>query len=76
MTRISTFRRRDPRDAHRICAREPGVPVVIGSDAHGPRDRDDGHDGGEQARRAGLKPAHVLSTRPLDDLPSRVGTRR
>jgi DNA polymerase (family 10) len=58
--------RLDLRDTHLLRARELGVPVVIGTDAHHARDLDYMRYGVEQARRAWLEPRHVLNTRPLD----------
>ena len=68
--------RLDLRDGHLMRARELGVPVVISTDAHSTRDLDYMRYGVEQARRAGLEPAHVLNTRPLDDLLSLFEAKR
>ena len=60
--------RLDFSDVHAKLARDRGVPLVISSDAHSrnafPRLRW----GITVARRAWLEPAHVLNTRPLEQL--------
>jgi DNA polymerase (family 10) len=60
--------RLDLKDTHLIRARELGIPVVISTDAHRARELELIHYGVEQARRAWLEPAHVLNTRPVDEL--------
>ena len=60
--------RLDLKDTHLIRARELGIPIVISTDAHRPRELDLIRYGIEQARRAWLEPTHVLNTRPVDEL--------
>jgi DNA polymerase (family 10) len=61
-------RRLDLSDVHVHRAKELGVPVVISTDAHSPRELDHMRYGVEQARRGWLEAADVLNTRPWKDL--------
>ncbi len=66
--------RRDLSDIHARGAAAAGVPIVIDSDAHGPRLLGLMKYGIATARRAWLTPAHVANTRPwaaLDSLRKR-----
>jgi DNA polymerase (family 10) len=58
--------RRDLDDVHARLAREAGAAIVISSDAHSPAGLDALRWGVATARRAGLTPADVLNTKPLD----------
>jgi DNA polymerase (family 10) len=58
--------RRDLDDVHARLAREAGAAIVISSDAHSPAGFDALRWGVATARRAGLTPADVLNTKPLD----------
>ncbi len=53
---------------HLGLARERGVPVSIAADAHAMRELDNLDHGVAVARRAGLKPEHVLNCKSLPDL--------
>lgn len=61
-------RRLDLGDVHVRRAMELGVPVVVNTDAHRPRDLDHMTYGVDQARRGWLETADVLNTRSLVDL--------
>ena len=58
-------RRLDLSDVHAHRAKELGVPVVISTDAHAPRELDNMRFGVDQARRGWLGPDDVLNTRSL-----------
>lgn len=60
--------RLDLSDAHLIAARKRGLVVSMGTDAHAVKQLDAMRFGIDQARRAWLKKADVLNTRPLDDV--------
>jgi DNA polymerase (family 10) len=60
--------RLDLNDVHCRRARELGVLISIGTDAHGTDQLEFMHYGVATARRAWLEPKHVLNTRPLKEL--------
>ncbi len=60
--------RLDLKDTHLMKARELGVKIVIGTDAHRPEDLGLMRYGVDQARRAWLEKNHVLNTLPLGRL--------
>lgn len=60
--------RLDLSDTHLIAARKRGLVVSMGTDAHAVKQLDAMRFGIDQARRAWLKKADVLNTRPLDDV--------
>jgi DNA polymerase (family 10) len=68
--------RLDLLDSHCRLAREEGVLVAIGSDAHGVRDYANLDWGVGQARRGWLGPDDVLNTRPLAQLRKLLARRR
>jgi DNA polymerase (family X) len=68
--------RLDLSDAHCQLARDEGVLVAIGSDAHGTRDYANLDWGIGQARRGWLGPDDVLNTRPLAQLRKLLARRR
>ena len=68
--------RLDLLDTHCRLAREEGVLVAIGSDAHGVRDYANLDWGVGQARRGWLGPDDVLNTRPLAQLRKLLARRR
>jgi DNA polymerase (family 10) len=68
--------RLDLNDIHAKLARDRGVPVVISSDAHSRAAFGALRWGAVVARRAWLEPAHVLNTRPFDELTAGLRRRR
>ncbi len=66
--------RLDLSDVNARLARDRGVMLTIGSDAHASREFDRLKWGTVVARRAGLRAADILTTRPLDQF--RAGLRR
>lgn len=60
--------RLDLADVHVHRAKELGVPVVISTDAHAPRELGHMRFGVDQARRGWLEPSDVLNTRGYDEL--------
>ncbi|MCP4202264.1 MAG: DNA polymerase/3'-5' exonuclease PolX [bacterium] len=66
--------RLDLRDVHLLKARELGLRVAIGTDAHAVDQLDLIHYGVEQARRAWLTKKDVLNTLPLSRLLKRLGS--
>ena len=54
-------------------ARDAGVALSLGTDAHGPEHLDHMRYGVGVARRAWLEPADILNTLPIDDLLDRLG---
>jgi len=61
------YMRLDLRDTHLRRARELGVMVCLGTDAHVTHDMDMVRYGIVTARRGWLEPEHVLNTRPLEE---------
>ena len=61
-------RRLDLDDQNARAARDAGVMLVIGTDAHSPAQLDFMRHGVDQARRAWLSGSDVLNTRSLDEL--------
>jgi DNA polymerase (family 10) len=61
-------KRLDLTDLHAQLAKEEGVLLSVGSDAHSPESLRDRVWGIGQARRGWLEKADVLNTRPLDEL--------
>jgi DNA polymerase (family X) len=64
----SSPHRLDLKDDHLRRAKELGCKIVIDTDAHRTVELDQMRWGLDQARRAGLTPADVLNTRPIDQL--------
>jgi len=64
--------RLDLSEIHCQMAKEMGVVVCIGSDAHNEKDFDNLQFGVNQARRGWLERADVLNTRPLSELKKRL----
>jgi DNA polymerase (family 10) len=60
--------RLDLKDSHILRAVELGVPLAIGSDAHGVSDLDHTRFGVAMARRGWCESRHILNTLPLPDL--------
>lgn len=60
--------RLDLKDTHLMNARELGVKLVIGTDAHRPEDLAHMRHGVDQARRAWLEPGDILNTQALEQL--------
>lgn len=67
--------RLDLRAEHLEMAKERGIPVSIGADAHSTQALKNLRYGVTQARRAGLTPADVLNTRTLAELREWLATR-
>ncbi|MEX0430578.1 DNA polymerase/3'-5' exonuclease PolX [Spiribacter insolitus] len=61
-------KRLDLNDQDARAARDAGVMLVIGTDAHSPAQLDFMRHGVDQARRAWLSASDVLNTRPVGDL--------
>jgi DNA polymerase (family 10) len=68
--------RLDLSDVHAKLARDRGAPIVISSDAHSRAAFGALRWGAVVARRAWLEPAHVLNTRPFDELKAGLRRRR
>jgi DNA polymerase (family 10) len=68
--------RLDLNDVYAKLARDRGVPIVISSDAHSRAAFGALRWGAVVARRAWLEPAHVLNTRPFDELKAGLRRRR
>jgi DNA polymerase (family 10) len=60
--------RLDLSDVHCRRAKELGLPLVIGADAHAADGLDVLHYGVDQARRGWLEPGDVLNTKPWDEI--------
>jgi DNA polymerase (family 10) len=68
--------RLDLAEEHLARAKERGIPISIGADAHSADELDFLEFGIAIARRAGLTPYDVLNCRPLDDLLRWLAARR
>ncbi len=68
--------RLDLSDAHAHRARELGLTVTLGTDAHTLRELDNMRHGVDQARRAWLEAGDVLNARPLEGVLAWLGRRK
>jgi DNA polymerase (family 10) len=72
----SSPHRLDLHELHLKMAKERGIPISIGADAHSTEELGFLEYGVRIARRAGLSPEDVLNTRPLDQLRAWLRERR